>query len=425
MVNLAQGDATALARLGTPVRNRYFYGKLLDQFHLDMEQSYFNRKRWLLNRLIAGGGVVCGLGLRVPDDPPGRVVIDAGVAIDALGREIVVPAATPPVDPRQPTDAWGRPAGDRIEGEGTVTLCLAYHECAADPVPVLVAECETEQVCEPSAVRERYTVLVRAGAPPAIAPACGLPDLFTPSGEGGGLPNIHPRLAQRVSQACPEVTGDTCVVLARVDLPAADQALTADMIDLAARPIVPSNDLLLELLLCVAAQAGGAAPAPPPEPAPPLTRITAVSWGHDGGMALATFIDRGLTVTFSGNVTAIAANNRGWFIVALEYPVRTDEAPDNSILPGTIVVQRVLDAGISVASNQAFFQPDARLQDLFTFTRIRDLARADQVLCRVVLKCDFLIGEDGRPVDGNHLGGNLPSGDGVPGGDFESWFLLS
>ncbi|HEU4510640.1 MAG TPA: hypothetical protein VFR78_20590, partial [Pyrinomonadaceae bacterium] len=27
------------------VRNNYFYGKLLDVFHLEMEQEYFNSKR--------------------------------------------------------------------------------------------------------------------------------------------------------------------------------------------------------------------------------------------------------------------------------------------------------------------------------------------------------------------------------------------
>ena len=45
----------------SPVRNRYFYGKLLDVFHFDLEQTYLNTKRWTLNRLITGYGVVYGL----------------------------------------------------------------------------------------------------------------------------------------------------------------------------------------------------------------------------------------------------------------------------------------------------------------------------------------------------------------------------
>jgi hypothetical protein len=46
----------------------------------------------------------------------------------------------------------------------------------------------------------------------------------------------------------------------------------------------------------------------------------------------------------------------------------------------------------------------------------------------VVLKCDFVLDEDGRAVDGNHRRGGLargyPTGDGVEGGTFESWFRL-
>ena len=45
--------------LAAPERNHYFYGKLLDEQHLTMEQRYFNQKRWLLNRLTVGGGVLC------------------------------------------------------------------------------------------------------------------------------------------------------------------------------------------------------------------------------------------------------------------------------------------------------------------------------------------------------------------------------
>lgn len=47
--------------LKQPVRNKFFYGKLLDVLHLELETDYLNGKRWLLNRLVTGCGVVCGL----------------------------------------------------------------------------------------------------------------------------------------------------------------------------------------------------------------------------------------------------------------------------------------------------------------------------------------------------------------------------
>jgi hypothetical protein len=50
-------DDRTPADLKVPVRNRYFYGKLLDVHQLEMEQEYFNAKRQLLNRLVTGPGV--------------------------------------------------------------------------------------------------------------------------------------------------------------------------------------------------------------------------------------------------------------------------------------------------------------------------------------------------------------------------------
>jgi hypothetical protein len=40
------------------------------------------------------------------------------------------------------------------------------------------------------------------------------------------------------------------------------------------------------------------------------------------------------------------------------------------------------------------------------------------------LACDFIIDRRGVPVSGAHLAGRLPSGNGVPGGTFESWFRV-
>lgn len=78
-------------------RNRYFYGKLMTVRDFETEQGYMNEKRYLLNRLVTGAGVVCGFndmqvyteGLYVKVRFPG-----GGVAIDCCGREIVIPAGS-------------------------------------------------------------------------------------------------------------------------------------------------------------------------------------------------------------------------------------------------------------------------------------------------------------------------------------------
>jgi hypothetical protein len=43
----------------------------------------------------------------------------------------------------------------------------------------------------------------------------------------------------------------------------------------------------------------------------------------------------------------------------------------------------------------------------------------------ITLKCDLILDVNGRAVDGNFLGGGYPTGDGVPGGTFETWFRVN
>lgn len=42
----------------------------------------------------------------------------------------------------------------------------------------------------------------------------------------------------------------------------------------------------------------------------------------------------------------------------------------------------------------------------------------------VTLNCNFLVDRKGRPVDGDHLRGMLPTGNGIEGGIFQSWFVI-
>jgi hypothetical protein len=76
-------------------RNKYFYGKLMTVRDFELEQEYFNGKRYLLNRLIHGKGLLCGFSnLELFTEGSDEIKIrfrDGGIALDTLGREIVVP----------------------------------------------------------------------------------------------------------------------------------------------------------------------------------------------------------------------------------------------------------------------------------------------------------------------------------------------
>jgi hypothetical protein len=241
-------DGRARGELTAPRRNNYFYGKLMDVWHFQMEQAYLNDKRWLMNRLGLGFGVLCGLQVAGTSDGS-RVRVGPGVAVDRFGREIVVPAETQPVDPRQPTDDCGQPAGDPITGAATVTLCLSYLECEADPTPAHVVDCDARDGCMPGTVQERYRLQIRAGTPDA-------PGLLADEQCAAIFPDDPPEDLDRRGVMCEQLGGacavptDACVPLATIEL-AADGTMGA--IDACTfRPVVYSNAMLLDLLLCLA-----------------------------------------------------------------------------------------------------------------------------------------------------------------------------
>lgn len=241
------GNCTA--GVSTYSRNRFFYGKLLDVFHFELEQNYFNSKRWLLNRLVTGYGVVCGLDVQSDSDGQGIVVLP-GVAIDKWGREIIVPKTTVavPLPPSTDTDAGagGMAKGPRDCDDGQyVHVVICYHECESDPVPALGGDCDQNAMCTPGTIRERYTVQILDGKLPGITTDCTLPDLVA-----GGRIN-YPALVQHVSAPCRECPDDPCIALANVRLPQVGAVLRADQIDIAVRPLVFGLDLLHDLLVCL------------------------------------------------------------------------------------------------------------------------------------------------------------------------------
>jgi hypothetical protein len=244
--NLSEGE-TMLTRLVSFSRNRYFYGKFLTERDLTLEQGYVNRKRWLVNRLGLGSGVLCGLEVELSKDGS-CLLVQPGVAIDPLGREIIVPEAYCLANPRQPTDCEGKPTGKAVDGAGTLYLCLCYRECDSEPVPVMVSDCETRQACAANMVRERYclrlcTEIGRTDTLPCsdIFPAPPPKDFDY---RGAVSKAIRPR--------CDAPTTD-CVVLADVKLPAdAKATVTVDMFS--HRTTLFSNAMLFDLLMCLAQQ---------------------------------------------------------------------------------------------------------------------------------------------------------------------------
>lgn len=105
-------------------RNRYYSGKMLTSADFAAEQEYGNDKRRFLNNLMFGSGIVCGCNVYSLDDL--SVFIESGLAIDRMGREIVI-------DTSVVKKLSAIPGFEEIDSN-RLTLCLGYKEKQVHPV---------------------------------------------------------------------------------------------------------------------------------------------------------------------------------------------------------------------------------------------------------------------------------------------------
>lgn len=100
-------------------RNNYFFGKLMTVRDFQSEQTYMNSKRRLGNRLLNGVGIVSGLNVILVDNK--TFSLETGMALDYMGREIVVPEST--IKRLNVIKGF-----DENKDKGIVYLCIAYKE---------------------------------------------------------------------------------------------------------------------------------------------------------------------------------------------------------------------------------------------------------------------------------------------------------
>jgi len=209
--------------LDAPRRNRFYYGKLLDVFHLEMEQDYGRLMRALDNRLTTGAGVLCGLGIAVDGD---KLCIAPGVALDRLGREIVLPH-------RVCVDPWGEApccpccpphAATPRERNAAhiVTIELCYRECLADYGPALVDDCgDGAERCEAGTRVETWCLRLRDGRPDPRPPFSGcdaLSGFDVRQDKAARIASRRERLCEVLSGGCEMDPKQACIPLAVAEL---------------------------------------------------------------------------------------------------------------------------------------------------------------------------------------------------------------
>jgi hypothetical protein len=149
-------------------RARYFHGMLMTHGDFDVEQIYHNEKRKLLNRMLHGWGVVCGLEVK-PTKPTSQcVIVEPGLALDCHGNEIVVCEEQMIDLSEKPCQSARRYVQDpcaeykTIEQKpSTLYVVIRYSESKIAPVSVYApgGSCE-EKTCDYSRIQEGFCIEV-------------------------------------------------------------------------------------------------------------------------------------------------------------------------------------------------------------------------------------------------------------------------
>lgn len=137
-------------------RPLYFHGMLLDDTDFRDEQEYHAQKRRLLNRMLHGSGVVCGLLFSNGDK---TITISCGFALDCSGCEIfvpcdvTVPVPVPDKEPKAPCAP--KPRGTAI----CYRIRIACTEEDTDPKQVQLpgGGCD-DKTCKATRKREGYCI---------------------------------------------------------------------------------------------------------------------------------------------------------------------------------------------------------------------------------------------------------------------------
>lgn len=376
------------------VRNRYFTGKFMTARDFQVDQDYMvTQMRWH-NRLFHGWGIVCGLevqphpdyGNKLPTDCGWRwVVVKAGVALDCCGRALVLEQDTAfelPIPPKKSgkeqsaADLWRSP----------FLLCLHYYEEKIEVVPALYAEDE----CDP---QRREANRVRETVRLSICDPQDMPDCWLYAGDDPEA-RCHDDCGDEQPGPAGVCLGTHCVCGGAVPLAlitphsGQDEDGKGYQISMQGRPqLSPRGDF--------------------------LTSIVHIDWPHGGQLSLSTLRERDgeLRVWFDRKIKPADGFKSGVneFTFALQHGDIDEDLEFVKPEEGWPRLEK---------DRCAVFKIDEDLLD----TRRGSIAGD---IIYITLKCDFIIDCHNNPVDGNHLRGRLPSGNGVPGGVFESWFRVA
>ncbi|GMT47978.1 MAG: hypothetical protein IEMM0007_1544 [bacterium] len=386
-------------------RNNYFYGKLMTVRDFSAEQHYFNEKRWLINRMVNGWGVVCGLDVKPIDGETDKVLVTPGLAVDCCGREILV-CEEQEVQLIPVESACRKGKEEKKQGEKKqLVICLEYHECKTEPIHLPPIACDQKEKGEFNRIRDGFNIRAMFMSECNIAGPAGN---NCPLLENKLAP-MHNYLCEKLKQGCPECPECPCVVLAGVTVTPSDVqggTPTVEIDSCSRRKLVYNNPMLYDLINCFHGD---------------LPHIVDFNWPKpkDGAMEWKDFENmmkkEGFQVTFDRDMNEKTIHDRTFLFLVKEEVSGA----------GYFQYRYVPSASIKYDkdSRKVTFLPTKEWHgDVFEgYSEIKK----EGGVCTVVLRGDHIMDVNNKKaLDGNFIGGELPSGNGSQGGDFVSWFSV-
>lgn len=123
---------------------------MLTSLDFESEQRYMNDKRRFLNAMVTGAGIVCGLNVISLDDQ--SLLIESGMAIDGLGREIIVENSN--------VKKLSTIAGFEELKTNDICLCMKYEETESQPVYAINRQ-DSENEYENNRIEEGYQLFLK------------------------------------------------------------------------------------------------------------------------------------------------------------------------------------------------------------------------------------------------------------------------
>jgi hypothetical protein len=409
-------------------RNNYFYGKLLTVSDFQVEQQYYVNKFRLINRLIHGAGVVCGLkvlykGAEAPDLSEGSIRITEGVALDFCGREIVVSERED-----KDVEAALKQKYPGFKGPGDFYVWIKYDSCGDEKVPKVLEASTCQEECCYSRIKESYRIEVDKSVPEPWGTSEG--DVCARWNEFVADPTKY----EFFFKNCLDCLDEAVIVLAKITVSTEeDGSIVVKTVNNAVdvepkqRKLVYSNDRLYTLIECLRKRIEDL------KKKTDFPKITEITWPHDHEYSLidewAGKMKEGFQITFSEFMTQSTINSR---TLSLTLEETSQEGKRVRILRNEIPVEIGFSEqdkvkSVSVRPNKAA----ADYEKFFSAESLKEQVLKKPIQLRLIiqLRGDFVysVEKERKCLDGNFLRGDLGqtgSGNGCEGGLFESWVRL-